>query len=121
MTVNEFYKIIDGNYEEILSRLVTDERIHRFLVKFLETDDMNCLKKGWEENDRQKIFDYSHRLKGIALNLSLTNLAKYTSHLTELYRNNYPENPESGEEAYQKCCKEYELLISYIKKINCEV
>ena len=35
MTVKECYEAIDGNYEEVISRLRSDDRVKKFVLKFI--------------------------------------------------------------------------------------
>ena len=35
MTVEKCYEVMKGNYKDVLSRLMTEERIKKFLIKFL--------------------------------------------------------------------------------------
>ena len=54
MKVKEFYEEIHGDYNDIMSRLMKEERIERFVLKLLEKDSLNELKekidqKNWQE------------------------------------------------------------------------
>ena len=118
MTVKQFYEEIHGDYEEILGRLASEDRIKRFLIKFLETDDMTSLKAAWKDNNIEEIFGYAHRIKGISLNLSLSNLATYSSELTEEYRGGGPKDEQKAQEWYSKCVEEYEMIVANIAKIE---
>ena len=55
MTVQEFYETTNGDYSEIISRLITEDRIKRFLLKFLNTEDFNELKKAWDAQKPEDI------------------------------------------------------------------
>lgn len=118
MTVNDFYNEIGGDYQEILGRLVTEDRVRRFLFKVLETNDVNLLKEAWSKEDPSQIFMYAHRLKGIALNLSLDNFAKYTSELTEQYRGGNVKDKNVANDYYEKSICEYEFISTKIKEIS---
>ena len=118
MTIDEFYVSINGNYKEIKGRLSTEERIKRFLLKFLEIDDMDVLKNAWENDDYQNLFTYSNRIKGIALNLSFDSLADSTSKLIELSKTGTLKDKKSASEIYERCCQEYDLIEKNIRKIS---
>lgn len=118
MTIKDFYCEIHGDYQEILGRLATDDRIKRFLIKFLDTDDMSQLKEAWKNEDADRIFSYSHRLKGIALNLSLNNFANFASNLTEQYRDGSAKDFQMASQYFNQCCDEYELIAANIKKLD---
>lgn len=117
MTVQAFYDAIAGDYEEILGRLVNEERISRFLKKMLETGDMAALKDAWEKKDAKQIFAFSHRLKGIAQNLSLNRFEELTSSLTEAFRNGPAQNMDTVAETYTALCDEYETIAAFISQL----
>ena len=49
MKVKEFYEEIHGDYNDIMSRLMKEERIERFVLKLLEKDSLNELKEKIDE------------------------------------------------------------------------
>lgn len=118
MTPEEFYNNIQSSYEEISARLMTDERIVRFLNKFLAIDDFSLLQQAYQDNNPRDIFMYVHRLKGIALNLSLSNLGKYTSELTELYRNDDAPDAVKAKEVFENVKSEYSKIAELIPHVK---
>lgn len=118
MTVKAFYDEIDGDYDEIMGRLVTEERIRRFLKKLIETTDMAALQDGWSKKDDKQIFAYSHRLKGMAQNLNLNRFAEMTSLLTEAFRNGPAQDMDAAAEIYKTVCSEYEIIDVLISQIE---
>lgn len=118
MTVQGFYNAIDGDYDEILGRLVTEDRIKKFLKKMLDTDDMTSLKEAWGKGDGKQIFAYSHRLKGIAQNLSLTHLIDKASFLTEAFRNGPAQDMDAASTMYRALCEDYETIADFISQIE---
>lgn len=118
MTVKDFYAAIDGDYDEILERLVTEDRIRRFLKKLIETTDMAMLQDAWSKKDVGQIFAYSHRLKGMAQNLSLNRFAEKTSALTEAFRNGPALDMDAATEIYTSVCSEYDTIATYINQIE---
>lgn len=87
MTVKECYEMMEGNYEEVLSRLKTDERIKKFILKFLEDPSFELLKTSLETKQYDEAFRAVHTLKGISQNLSFTLLYASSYTLTEKLRN----------------------------------
>lgn len=118
MTVQDFYSAIHSDYNEILERLGKEERIRKFLKKMLETGDMAALKDAWEKQDAAQIFAYSHRLKGIAQNLSLTRFIDMTSSLTEAFRSGSAQDMEAAAGMYKNVCEEYDTIAGYINQIE---
>lgn len=87
MTVQECYEAFGGNYAECLSRLRTDERIAKFLGKFLEDGSYSLLIDSLEQRNVSEAFRAAHTLKGVCMNLSLTRLCDSAVKLTEALRN----------------------------------
>lgn len=90
MQLNEFYSKVGGNYDEVKSRLMTDDRILRFLQKFPSSDDFDNLKRTLSEKKWDEAFRFSHNLKGICLNLGLVSLYEVSSALCENLRGGLP-------------------------------
>ena len=71
MTVKECYEIIGANYEEVESRLRTEERIKKFLLKVLNDKSYDLLCDSIKQKNMEEAFRAAHTLKGISQNLSL--------------------------------------------------
>ncbi len=89
MTVKECYDVI-GNYEEVLSRLMNDTLVSKFVKKFLKDPSYDNLCKAVEEENYPEAFRHSHTLKGVAKNLALTPLCDVASEITEMLRDEQP-------------------------------
>lgn len=87
MTVEECYTNLGGDYQEVLYRFKNDKRIMKYLKMMLDDQNYELLKQSLESKDYKSAFTASHSLKGIALNLGLTNLATASANLTESLRN----------------------------------
>lgn len=90
MTLKEAYIIMNGDYEDVMNRLAKEERIIRFLHKLENNIKYENIEKVVKANDTKKAFEETHNLKGVALNLGLTELAQCSSELCEAYRNGEP-------------------------------
>lgn len=86
MTIQECYDIIGGNYGDIVSRLRTEERIARFLIKVADDKSFDLLKTSLEEHNMEEAFRAAHTLKGVAQNLSFTELYERAVTVTEILR-----------------------------------
>jgi HPt (histidine-containing phosphotransfer) domain-containing protein len=107
MTVQECYDMMQGDYEGVSERLLKDERIEKFLRKFLADKDYEELMSSLAEKDYETAFRASHSLKGLSLNLGLTGLQKASETLCEELRGGEPSvdiTPmrDAVEEEYQK-------------------
>ena len=100
MTVQEIYNSIKGNYSQVINRMITDERIEKYLGMFLKDDNMlsagECIADGRYEEAFRRI----HNLKGVCLNLSFDWLAESVVILCEELRGcRYTDNIEAYYEA----------------------
>lgn len=86
MTIKDSYSLISGNYEGVLNRLGSEDRVARFVQKFFETGDFENLEDGVKNRDASKVFDFSHKMKGNALNMGFDEFAKDMSNLVEYVR-----------------------------------
>lgn len=86
MTVREFYANLNSDFGETLRRLGNEDRIKRFLLKFADDGSYDRLGAALKEENFSEAFLCAHSLKGIAMNLGLTELASKSSELTEALR-----------------------------------
>lgn len=90
MDIKAFYEEIGGNYEAAKARLVTDERIEKYLKRFPSYVKTEELKTAVEAGDHAAVFAITHDMKGMCLNLELSPLAKSSSALCEAVRGGAP-------------------------------
>lgn len=86
MTLSEFYSRVGGDYKEVTGRIGNEILVERFLIKFLQDPSFVQLTVALEEKDVQSAFRAVHTLKGVCLNLGLTDLFEVSSALTEKLR-----------------------------------
>ena len=86
MNVKECYELIKGDYEDVKRRFLSDSRITRFALLFLQDDSMDALRKAMEEDNCEMAVQAAHTLKGVCLNLGLTGLYDPVNSVTELLR-----------------------------------
>lgn len=86
MTVKECYSAMNADYDDVIGRLRTDERVQRFLLRVLDDGSYALLVKSLDEKNTEEAFRAAHTLKGICMNLSLTPLYKSVDRLTEALR-----------------------------------
>ena len=91
MTLKECYERFGGDYEDVFSRLRTEERIEKFIIRFLEDGSYSQLCDCLASDDAEGAFRAAHTLKGIAQNFSFTGLYESGERLTEALR------PETGD------------------------
>lgn len=117
MTVQECYKQVGGDYDEAMSRLRTDDRIKRFLLKVADDQSYNNLRENLKAHNMEEAFRAAHTLKGVSSNLSLTKLHDSASEMTEALRGKTEYTPDL-EDYFQKVTEDYELTVGGIRAID---
>ena len=112
--VEQFYKNINGNYSEAISRMRDDERIKKYLKFFLMDESFEQLKKTMEAQNCEEAFKFAHTLKGVTKNLAFTDLGNVVEEITELLRNG--DLPEA-QKLFIVVEEKYNLVISEINKV----
>lgn len=97
MTLQEFYAAAGGSYDDVFALLRKDERIVKFLGKFLADESYAGLTAAIAMGDVDTMFKLSHKLKGVALNLGLKSLAATAAAICEQCRGGAPDMSIVGE------------------------
>lgn len=113
MTLEELYREIAGNYQDIRERLRKEARIERFVLLFLKDTSYQTMRQAWEQGEMEEAFRAVHTLKGICMNLSFDELFGFASEMTECLRAGdaegaagiLPELEKSYEKHVQMICK----------------
>ncbi len=94
MTIRELYEKIDGNYEDVLGRLMKDSFIEKFALMYIKDSSYGTLTEAIESGNLPDQFRAAHSLKGVSANLGFEKLRKAASELTEQLRpQNAPADP----------------------------
>lgn len=86
MTLKELYDSVGGNYEEVMGRMLKEERVTKFVGMFLRDPSFQQLMDAMVAGDYEEAFKGAHTLKGVCGNLSLTRLATVDIEVTEALR-----------------------------------
>lgn len=86
MNAEAFYSTVNGDYQGVLGRFMTEERILRFVRKFPMDGSFAALKDALSRASVEEAFRAAHTLKGVAQNLGLTALGESASAVTEILR-----------------------------------
>ena len=113
MNLEELYISLHGDYADAKARLMNDRLVEKFVLKFPADPSMQQLRDAVASGDYALAFRAVHTLKGVAANLSFTELRKAASDLTEQLRG--CDRP-ADEELLKKVEDAYELVIDSIKK-----
>lgn len=102
MTLQECYVLMGADYSEVSGRLGKESRIVKYLEKFRKDNSYSNLCTALEEQNWQDAFACAHNLKGMCLNLALTNLGSSSGALCEELRGGAPKEDLSSMEAVLK-------------------
>lgn len=95
MILVEFYKAVQGDYDEIKRNLINDEIIEELVLDFLEDKSFNSLKTAYQAGNVDSAFLAAHTLKGVSASLGFKCLTVPVAIITEKLRNK--EMPSSEE------------------------
>ncbi len=116
MNIKECYSQFDGDYEGVLSRLMKEERIVKYVVKFVDSNEIELMKSSLDAKDYETAFRCVHNLKGIALNLGFTRLRTSSEVLCEELRGYAPKNDMT--EMIANVLTAYDEICDAIKKLD---
>lgn len=117
MTVKECYDAIGANYEEVMGRLRTEERVKKFLLKVLTDKSYGLLIQSMEERNIEEAFRAAHTIKGVCQNLSLTRLYHSASDLSEVLRDRH-DYGEDIEPVLAKVKEDYAQMTAKIRELE---
>jgi chemotaxis protein histidine kinase CheA len=86
MNLKDFYSSVGGNYDDMLGRMLTEERIKKFVLRFPKDGSYTELISGLDYKDYEQAFRAAHTLKGVCVNLGFGNLYNSASSMTEELR-----------------------------------
>lgn len=86
MTLQECYSAMEADYDGVMCRLMTEERVKKYLLKAVDNHMLDSLCSYLEEKDYKEAFRAAHSLKGVCQNLGLTKLELSSSNVTEALR-----------------------------------
>ena len=73
MTIQECYKKMGADYQEVLGRLHNEAMIGKFVRMFLQDDSFQILEEALRRGDVKEAFRGAHTLKGVCQNLGFSN------------------------------------------------
>lgn len=115
MTLKECYSVIGGDYDSVISRLMTENLVKKFMLKFLDDPSYTLLIDSLDAKNYEEAFRAAHTIKGICQNLDFTNLFNSISPLTEELRGG---NAPSSADLINQVTKDYQTTVSAIKSLE---
>lgn len=86
MTIEECYKKMGANYQDVIKRLPSVSMIEKFALKFREDTSFQELETALNEKQVDLAFRAAHTLKGVCMNLGFDHLYKPSFEITESLR-----------------------------------
>ena len=114
MELKEVYEKIGGDYDDVVRRLMGEELVRKFLLKFLDDKSYADLERTLSEGDYKEAFRAAHTLKGVCLNLGFTELYKVSAELTEVLRGR---ETAGSDELYAQVKEQYTTLTDAIREL----
>lgn len=115
MTPEEFYITIGESYTDVMERLKREDMIIRFIKMFAEENLLAKLKDAMASGNVKAAFVAAHSLKGNCMSLGFVRLQKIAEKMTELLRNDLP---EEAAPLLKPLEREYERIIEIIRKLD---
>ena len=116
MNIQECYESFGGDYDDVLARLSKEERVEKYILRFLDDPSFGQLKGALAEGNTELAFRAAHTLKGVAQNLSLTPIYEIDFQLTETLRNYNSVDMDLAKAQFEKTEAVYNKVIEEIKK-----
>lgn len=114
MTLQEFYEEVGGDYNEIMSRLRTEERIIKFAGMFARDESYNNLVQCLNDGNAEEAFRAAHTMKGMCQNMAFTRLYTSSHDITEILRE---KDMESAKQMLARVTEDYNTVIAGIQKL----
>ncbi len=86
MTIQECYRALGGNYDDVIGRLRSERLVQKFMLKFPADGSYQLLLRSLAEGNAPEAFRAAHTIKGMCQNLGFTALEKSSTALTESLR-----------------------------------
>lgn len=115
MTIKECYDVFGGDYNAVLSRLMTEGLVKKFLLKFPQDGSYDLLIKSLDEGNYEEAFRAAHTIKGICHNLGIESLLASVSPLTEELRDG---KGNFSSELLDKVKEDYRAAVSAVNTID---
>ena len=116
MDLKTCYAVMGADYEDVIRRLSTEDRVVRFLTRLPDDGSFAALQAALDRQDYQEAFRYAHTIKGICLNLGLTTLLQSSSALADNLRAGQADSNTPA--LFQALRRDYEDAVTAIRSLS---
>ncbi len=115
MNLKECFDVFGGDYNDVMGRLLTEERVKKFLLMFLKDTSFSELETAMQKKDYDCAFRAAHTLKGVCANLSIVKLGEAASRITESLRE---KDASNAERLFVQLSENYSITIDVLKQLS---
>lgn len=118
MTLKDFYSKIGGDYDDVLTRLLSEIRIKSFVVRFLDDKNFERLCEALDIMNYDTAYNFAHNLKGLARNLGFTNLAESADKIGNVLHSDNKNNQQIMHTLIKEATTNYKEIELAIKELQ---
>lgn len=119
MSLQECYRELGGDYEDVMQRLPSETMVKKFVLKFMNDKSFETLCNAMAQGDYKQAFMAAHTIKGICQNLSFTTLYRSSMELTDTLREETQDIP-AAKNYYEIVIQDYRRTAEAIRKFESE-
>ncbi len=116
MNIRDCYDIFGGDYDGVVARMCGEERVARFIPKFVSDPTYEELCNSIAAEDWETAFRASHTMKGVCANFGFTKLQQSSSDLCETLRSGSPNDDTMP--LFEEVKKDYEVVVDALALID---
>lgn len=118
MTLEECYAKLGGDYKSVLTRMMEDTLVEKFMLRFLSDTSYDTLISALDEGNYEEAFRAAHTIKGVCQNLGFDKLFASANPLTESLRSMTSAPPK---ELVEEVKRDYAETINAIKEYKAQL
>lgn len=118
MTIKQCYELFNGDFDDVLERMMRESLVEKFTLKFLDDPSYDNLCEAISQQNREDAFRAAHTIKGVCQNLSFTKLYQSSNLLTQELRNGWGSDTEN---LFAQVQKDYAEMIDAIKQYKAQL
>lgn len=112
MELKDCYVKFGGDFEGVLGRLRREQTVQKFVFKFLDDKSFQLFETSMNQKDYEEALRAVHTLKGIAQNLSFTQLFESSQKITLALKEN---DVNTAIEMMPQLSKDYHAIIDVVE------